>query len=175
MVTPQTRNEWIEFLKRYEFTHFVTLALNDPMATVNSAERVLSGWEARANRLLIGPKWARYLDRRIFAFYFLEKPNSNPHWHGLVMLDPHPVIRAEQAFVMEMMGETLLKRVQRAGTFRISAIHDLDGIVRYTTKEIENDVSYLAYRLPKGRRSTKSRRDLSVLTKARLPESTGTV
>lgn len=149
---PRTKAEWVKFLKSYDFTHFVTLALNDPMISLARADRLLRSWEARMNYLFVGSRWSRRPDERIFAFYFLEKPSANPHWHGLVMFDPDPIVSAEQAFTMEWVGEQRLKRIHPSGTFRMKPIYDLDGVVRYATKDLGNEVSYLSFRLPKGRR-----------------------
>lgn len=56
--------------------------------TVLAAERFMAdrlyNFEARVNRALIGPKWARRPQQRIEAICILEKPASNPHWHLLV-------------------------------------------------------------------------------------------
>jgi hypothetical protein len=74
-----TQHQMLDWLQRYQWTHFVTLALNDPGVGLDRARNILKGWDARMNRRLFGPKWHKKPDERLFAFYFFEKPETNPH------------------------------------------------------------------------------------------------
>ena len=44
----------------------------------------LGKWDAHMNSRILGREWAKLSSDRMFVFYFLEKPDYNPHWHALV-------------------------------------------------------------------------------------------
>lgn len=139
----RTSAEIVPWLERWPWTHFVTLALNDPTASTARCRRLIKRWDARANRKLLGPKWLYKPDERLFAFYFLEKPNLNPHWHALVMLDERiPGRRAEQRRWLEESAECLWQTLKPSGTFNVKSIYARQGVCGYVAKELGYEVSY---------------------------------
>src|SRR3954463_85192 len=91
---PQAKAEIIDWIDQWHFTRFVTLTFNDNStgdARIPGSQIKyeflrdrLKEWDARMNRAILGKDWANRYPDRIFAFWFLEKPTTNPHWHGLV-------------------------------------------------------------------------------------------
>ncbi|WP_223476568.1 hypothetical protein [Oricola indica] len=68
----------------FRFTHIVTLTTHDNTLSPEVLRSRLRAWDARVNRELYGPKWRKHADELLWYFAFLEKPNSNPHWHLLL-------------------------------------------------------------------------------------------
>src|SRR4051812_46079268 len=92
-VAPEYREQIPAWLDTFKFDAFVTLATNDPsLAWRNSGSSadyvrlrdVLREWDSRMHRKLVGRDWVNRVADRMWGFYFLEKPNSNPHWHALI-------------------------------------------------------------------------------------------
>src|SRR5215207_313323 len=87
-----------DWLDSWEFSRFVTLATNDVSITGSSLPTSklpygilrdrLREWDGRMNRQIVGKHWRKREADRMWAFYFLEKPDVNPHWHGLVRFFP---------------------------------------------------------------------------------------
>ena len=55
------------------FTHFVTLASNNQMASNSLMKDRLRAWDSRINRELLGPKWQKKIDERMHWIAFPEK------------------------------------------------------------------------------------------------------
>lgn len=77
------------------WSHWVSLAFNDPEIStfLTDIEPVLmrdrvKEWDARMNRKIIGPKWQRRPDERMFWFLTPEALDRNPHLHGYVYVRP---------------------------------------------------------------------------------------
>ncbi len=137
--THRERHAMREFLADTHFTHFITLALNDPMASVGRARRLLRDWDARMNRKLLGKRWHRKPDERMNWIAFLESPRDNPHWHLLVQL-----LDGQEAAYEATRGETFSSRARviwrelsRSGTFDCQCIED-GGVKTYVTKQLRN-------------------------------------
>jgi hypothetical protein len=133
------REEMRSFLDDKRFTHFISLALNDPMASVARARRLLREWDARTNRVMLGKRWRRKPDERMNWIAFLEAPRDNPHWHLLVQL-----LDGQEAAYEETRGETFSSRarviwreVSRSGTLNYQIVED-DGVKTYVTKQLAN-------------------------------------
>jgi hypothetical protein len=87
-----------DWLDSWEFSRFVTLATYDVSITGSSLPTSklpygilrdrLREWDGRMNRQIVGKHWRKREADRMWAFYFLEKPDVNPHWHGLVRFFP---------------------------------------------------------------------------------------
>ena len=78
-----------ELLSTYEFTHFITLATNNPMVKQLRMRGMLKAFDAHLSRYVAGPKWQRH-PMRPFWFATLEKPDTHPHWHMLARIEKLP-------------------------------------------------------------------------------------
>jgi hypothetical protein len=144
--TQQAFESWLDLWK---FTHFISLAINDPMLSAEGARQLLKEWDARMNRALLGPKWANRPDERMFNFYFLEKPNTNPHWHGLIMLggfDDETL--AHRAKILTEKAEPIWKAIKPSGTVKVKPIYHQQGASNYIAKELGYEVSYANFVTP---------------------------
>jgi hypothetical protein len=131
------RDAMREFLAEKHFTHFITLAPNDPMLRPAGARRLLRGWDARMNRKLLGKRWRRKTNERLNWIAFLESPRANPHWHLLVQLLDGQEVGYEKA-----RGETFSSRarvtwreLKPSGTFDRKDIED-PYVKTYVTKQL---------------------------------------
>lgn len=149
---PQYRQAIREWLTRYEWMFFVTLASNDLTQTRPTGQMVslLRNWDARLNRSMFGPKWVGRPDERIFSAFFLEKPAVNPHWHGLIRIDPSDPSRA-----VELSGrfpgeaECYWRQLVPGGTTDVQMVDSTDGIANYITKELQNLIQYESFVVPR--------------------------
>lgn len=154
---PKVLEELVAWLNTKGFTHFVTLATNDP--DLRSADRRVIGdlrgvdrmdalvrrWDARMNRALVGPKWAKplYEMDRMFAFYFLEKASTNPHWHALIRIDDDdPDRRATKLKKLHELTEENWLSIISSGSTDVKRIYDQEDVVNYVAKELGRPVSY---------------------------------
>jgi len=102
----------------------------------------LKEWDGRMNRKLAGPKWAERKEDRMWAFYFLEKPAANPHWHGLVRLTPAPGMLEKQKEMFDLHAERIWKKLVPSGTVKSLPIFDQRGVADYVAKSLPYAVSY---------------------------------
>jgi hypothetical protein len=127
------------WLDQWEFTRFVTLATNNTSMSGSSLPTSqlpygmlrdkLREWDGRINRAIVGKHWARRQEERIWAFYFLEKPDANPHWHGLVRFFPiagKP--RAFQEQVFDEHAEPEWQALVPAGTADVQPVTVQKGV-----------------------------------------------
>jgi hypothetical protein len=57
------------------------------------------------HRKLVGRDWVNRVADRMWSFYFLEKPNSNPHWHALIQFcNAWPGLREKQQNKLRIHG-----------------------------------------------------------------------
>jgi hypothetical protein len=130
------RSAFVTWLDRYAWTHFVSLATNDSSGSISEVRMraLLREWDSRLNRRILGPKWTQKPDERLFAAYFLEKPETNPHWHALV-------IGESEIFWKQLIG---------SGTVNVQPVNLKLGIASYITKEIGGMVQYNSFVVPRG-------------------------
>jgi hypothetical protein len=105
-VVPEYREQIPAWLDRWGFDDFVTLATNNPSLgraqSGSSADYcrlrdLLRERDSRMHRKLVGRDWVRRKADRMWGFYFLEKPSSNPHWHALIRFcNAWPGLREKQ-------------------------------------------------------------------------------
>lgn len=132
-----------EWLERWKWTHFITLAFNDPMVQSSTARDKLKGWCGRMNRLLVGPKWFRRPDEQLFMFAFFEKPGVHPHWHILLMLDDvDPAVRLAKEVRLPTAARMAWGALSVKGNTDVRRVDLRDGICRYVTKELRRDAQY---------------------------------
>ncbi|SEE05417.1 hypothetical protein SAMN05444161_4732 [Rhizobiales bacterium GAS191] len=140
-------------MDQWQFTRFVTLATNDP--ALASAQlptsrlpygvlrQRLRAWDARINHAILGKFWARLDADRIWAFYFLEKPHSNPHWHGLIRFFPVDNMSfADQEQILDTSAEKLWKELVPSGTVDVTPITRQRGVIEYVSKMLGFELSY---------------------------------
>jgi hypothetical protein len=152
-VLPALKSEIPKWLEQWKFDRFVTLATNDsPARLISSNARLadlLKEWDGRINRKLVGPEWASRVEDRMWAFYFLEKPVSNPHWHGLIRFVPYfPARPQERAELFDLHAERIWKKLVPKGSVEILPIVDQRGVADYVSKELPYPVSYEHYVTP---------------------------
>jgi hypothetical protein len=95
------------------------------------------------NHALLGYKWAKRDPDRIFAFYFLEKPNDNPHWHGLVRFFPiDDFSHDEQAKIFDENADQIWKKLVRSGSTDIQPVTCQKGVIDYVSKMLAYPLSY---------------------------------
>lgn len=149
-IVPAMKTEIPKWLDNWSFDLFVTLTTNGatlPRKGCRSQHErltdLLKEWDGRMNRKLAGPKWRRRIEDRMWAFYFLEKPASNPHWHGLVQLRKDwPGMREKQWVIFEEHCGPVWKKLVPAGTVDIKPIFEQRGIEEYVAKTLQYPVSY---------------------------------
>lgn len=149
------RTDVAEWLNQWRFDRFITLATNDPV-TFDGPHRGpalirdrLRAWDARINRKLIGPKWRQRREDRIRGFYFLEKPVSNPHWHGLVQFfPPWPECREEYELQFDLCSPEIWKQLVPTGTVDIQKIVCQRRVIEYAVKSLDNNISYSNFVIP---------------------------
>lgn len=156
---PKTRGALPGWLEQWTFTRYVTLAFNDSMAgerrSVGSSQAGgflrdrLRRWDAMINHQLLGKHWAKMSADRVFTFFFLEKPDSNPHWHGLVRFiadSPDELVRQEQTF--DQAASPVWKKLVPAGSVDIQPVTGQLGVSRYITKSLDFGVGYEDFVIP---------------------------
>ncbi len=84
----------------------------------------------------------------MWAFYFLEKPAANPHWHGLVRLTPAPGMLEKQKELFDLHAERIWKKLVPSGTVKSLPIFDQRGVADYVAKSLAYPVSYEHFTTP---------------------------
>lgn len=95
------------------------------------------------NSAILGRHWANRHCDRIWAFYFLEKPASNPHWHGLIRffpVDNYPQAEQERAFDANALR--IWKKLVPSGTVDVQPITVKRGVINYVAKMVSYPISY---------------------------------
>jgi hypothetical protein len=155
-VVPALKSAIPLWLENWKFDRFVTLATNDSSSSLrgvgSSLDRVtdlLKEWDGRMHRKLVGSKWSKRVEDRMWAFYFLEKPSSNPHWHGLVQFNKYfPGMAERQAELFDRNAEKIWKKLVPAGTVKSIPIYEQRGVADYVSKTLPYPVSYEHYVTP---------------------------
>ena len=129
------RLELQNMLRRYDFTHFITLASNHQPLVYQRMRFLLKRWDARVNREINGPKWAARPDERLIWFAFPEKMGVNPHWHLVAQVDPEIEMprRAERTKRLPSIGEKHWIKLVPQGSFDCQSIESPE-VIRYVTK-----------------------------------------
>ncbi|WP_322867983.1 hypothetical protein U5922_018235 [Aquicoccus sp. G2-2] len=122
-------------LQDYNFSHFITLASNHQPLSYSTMRALLKEWDARVNREINGPKWARRPDERLVWFAFAEKLEVNPHWHLIVEVDPIICApsRADRTQRLPEIGRKHWLKLVRQGSFDCQSV-DSSGVINYITK-----------------------------------------
>jgi len=137
------RKELREKLISYDFTHFITLASNHQPLRLLRMRSLLKEWDARVNREINGPKWARRPDERLVWFAFPEKMVVNPHWHLVVQVDPliETTTRAARTEQLPKIAEKHWMDLVRQGSFDCQGVES-PGVCAYVTKTSADDAHF---------------------------------
>lgn len=133
------QEEMIRKLENYHFTHFITLSSNGLVSREERMVQLLKQWDARVNRALVGPRWQKRPDERLFWYAFLEKPQENPHWHLLAQIDPNYTSTPQAVRVarLPIVGERTWAELLSRGSFNCQPIVSKE-IIRYVLKEFRS-------------------------------------
>lgn len=132
MDTQRVRNGWIDFVRRNNFTDFLTLNFNR-RATPMMGRTQLGHFLQRLDRYLIGPRYAKHVGRRTFGLAFPEHVTSNFHFHCPLKFN-HPSPMANPSF--KDLVSLFWKQEVPSGTTDIRPIYDSAGLARYISKEL---------------------------------------
>jgi len=95
------------------------------------------------NHALLGRDWAERDADRLWAFYFLEKPEANPHWHGLVrFFTTSEDERKRQEEIFDQEAEPIWKKLMPSGSVKVIEVYDQLGVAEYVAKATSYPLSY---------------------------------
>lgn len=147
----EERDAMRQWLGQMHFTHFVTLASNNPMSNVDLLRRQLGKWDARSNREFLGKRWRKKPDERLNWIAFPEGRDSSPHWHLLLQVLPGQ-IGEYQAKHPGRRFERMLKgnweRICKSGTCDVQKIetHRVDYYVTKDSADYWNWSEFILFR-----------------------------
>jgi hypothetical protein len=101
---------------------------------------LLKAWDAKVNREINGPKWAKRPDERLLWFAFPEKLEVNSHWHLIAQVD-WPIeekARAERAMRLPQIGEKHWLRLVERGSYDCQDVESprvIDYVTKMTNRE----------------------------------------
>lgn len=129
-VEHQRQREAIQaFLTAQDWTWAVTAVFNRETSFAGG-KRALEAFHARIDRAFLGRNWQRApAERRSFAIWFPEHPQSNLHFHGLIR------VPTESAKRFLTVGPAAWAKLNPAGNLDAKPITDLSGWGGYVTKE----------------------------------------
>lgn len=150
---PVLATEIPKWLSTFPFTRFVTLAFNETNYALPHGRAQNSPYEFVLNRLkrfdammnhkILGSRWARRHDERMFAFYAPEKLEANPHWHGLVRFYPGQAETiADHEKTFDTWADHVWKKLVPAGTAEVQVVYDLEGVASYIAKSLRYGIEY---------------------------------
>lgn len=151
--------------KDWTFHRFITLAFNDdahsPRPPIRQDqvfwERAVYEWEREINRAMFGRNWHNLPDALPYIFFFLELPNSHPHWHGLVQFDRSPQYDSDaQIATFDVEADRVWKRLVRTGSSENKVIVDAADSasrVKYVMKDLPAVLNYDYFRVPRQSRA----------------------
>jgi hypothetical protein len=109
----------------------------------------LREFDGRMNHSILGRHWAKRHSDRIWAFWFLEKPQLNPHWHGLVRFFPvDNMTIAEQESIFDQNAERIWKKLVPTGSVNVQPIGVQRGVIEYVGKMLGYPVSLESFVTP---------------------------
>lgn len=101
------------------------------------------------NHAILGKHWSEMHSDRIWAFWFLEKPQLNPHWHGLIRFFPIDKMSiADQEAIFDANAERLWKDQVRGGSVDVQPITIQRGVVEYVSKSLGFPVEFKSFITP---------------------------
>jgi hypothetical protein len=155
---PTLKAEITDWIDKWHYSRFVTLATNDPKLAVVHRDAAIPGsrmrdrlreFDGRMNHAILGRHWAKRDADRIWAFWFLEKPEINPHWHGLVRFFPvENMTIAEQEAIFDQNAELIWKKLVPTGSVDVQPITVSRGVIEYVGKMLGYPVSFESFVTP---------------------------
>lgn len=156
---PSFKVEVPAWLELWKFDRYVTLATNDPSLAGKPAPGSsiphglirdrLREWDGRVNHAILGKHWAKRHADRMWSFFFLEKADVNPHWHGLVRFFPvENMTIGDQTALFEGNAERIWKKLVPPGSVDIQVITEQRGLADYITKMTPHEISYAHFVTP---------------------------
>ncbi len=144
------------WLNKFDCQRFVTLATNDPdlalkgyRSTADRLTDLLKEWEGRVRRKVLGPKWSALPYDGMPGFYVIEKPWSNPHWHGLIQFRPRdPSALEKMLAIFDEHYDPIWRRLVPRGTATSRCVFSRAGAAEYIAKSLACAVSYQSFVLP---------------------------
>lgn len=144
-----------ELVNRYRYTRFVTLQLNDPHhvllshpVALDKMRQRLRRWDAHMNRRILGKYWSSSPER-MFSFFFPEKTQFSPHWHGVIrFFTDDPVWRAKMEARFDREAERCWFEVALGGTCDVQPISDQEIVTKYIAKSLAYGVSFENFVVP---------------------------
>ena len=134
--------EWL-MQYRHKFELSVTLNFNRSI-TWNAAHDKVGEWAQRVDHTYLGRSYKKHPDHRLYFVAFFENADTNPHFHVLVRLPLVPWRRLRKSrfhnyrkssWHGKVMEEHWVK-IMKQGSCDTKKIYDLNGIVRYDTKQL---------------------------------------
>ncbi|THH34365.1 hypothetical protein E4Z66_18150 [Aliishimia ponticola] len=137
------RAELRDRLKSFDFTYFITLATSHQQFSPSKMRSLLKQWDARVNRSINGPRWARRPDERLIWFAFLEKASVNPHWHLIVEVDPWIIEggRAQRTSKLPDVSKQHWEKLVPQGTFDCQDVES-PAVIDYVTKVVAAEQNF---------------------------------
>ena len=108
---------------------------------------LLKEWDAWMNRELYGPKWHKHQDELIWAFAFLEKPRSNPHWH-LLLGQMRGSTESDEAWAerveeIKTVGREFWQKLMPGGDIDVRVVERTPHrLIDYVAKEVRHEIQY---------------------------------
>lgn len=127
-------------LNQQTFNIAITLTFNSVnVISPHKTRQLLREWDARINRNLFGTNWLKKKDQHIKYYAFLEKRSVNPHYHLVANI---PEMEAIRLLRFRLKSKVIWSKLVIKGENKIQPIYDLDGWIRYITKELKYQGSY---------------------------------
>ena len=127
--TGTLREQTINWMSRDKWQYYLTLNFNRSVPKWK-ATNAFGEFCQRLDRQLLGPKYAKYSDRRVLIWGIPEHIRSNIHFHSLMKIDQ--II--EFSKLTNVVGKSWTSVVS-SGTTDLQKIYDVRPLVRYMTKE----------------------------------------
>lgn len=123
------------------YSHFTTLASNNPMMSTARIRERLSEWDKRMSKLIVGGRWYQRPAQRPHWIAFLENGGAGPHWHLLFQISRQlPKARAEHVSRLDLGYEVekAWTELVHSGSTNIQQINHFNGAIHYVTKNVSN-------------------------------------
>ncbi|MCP8884494.1 hypothetical protein NIM87_13320 [Devosia sp. XJ19-1] len=148
-----TKDAWLRWTIERQWDRYITLSFNEPAklnrlgdvteSEIASRRDKLKEWDGRMNRCLLGRNWAKLHDYRMFNMYTMEKPRTNPHFHGLVhFFNVDEAERERQAKIFDDRAEDIWKYLVASGDVDVKPVFNELGVANYVGKSITDSLNF---------------------------------
>lgn len=126
----QLRESYIELALSFEPNFAVTLVTNQYLTT-NGMRKLIKGYCARMDNVLLGKEWASAPARqRIDGTFFIEHTASNIHAHGLLRFP------SGKPMGLQRISDLVWMKLCPAGSVVVESLWDDGRFADYSTKEM---------------------------------------